>query len=577
MDMYRNCNAGGQVSPWDQVEVLSVDLDGSCSLTGLNVDLTSPNFTNSEALLSLPSLSAFKQELLSPFHGQEGTNGEINVPVNTCNEPIQQCYCEEANDQTVSKDFKLGEQSPNQSDDSSKAVVLSTPATSATTPSAEDCRFQYVLAAASSIATTVSEETLTYLNQRQPYEIKLKKLGDLSEYRGKILKSVLRLCFLERKLQVMEKELMSAWVSTHPGDSILEVDHSLSYGIFGLSSEKFNSVEFLWDPTKEVGVYIKVNCISSEFTQKKHGGEKGVPFRIQVETYHGVGQVRRLHAASCQVKVFKLKGAERKHKQDREKFQKRSLAEQEIYQRSYECTVLTDMVVNNDSYSLPEITSSSSPILSSSDMAGFRQVLTNSPSTSREEAKPQLDLQTPPNSPKQGFEVGNGTSQYDCVNASWGPQQVALWLTLNRYGTHIHQTLSTYSGADLLRLSKEDLIQLCGLSDGIRLHNAIHSKCIIPKLTLYICINQKEQVYQVIYLKSLTKLELLVKICQILKIDQVQVSSAYLQGPNGIRVLMTDQLITHIPDHTLFTIHLSHDGPDRYELLCKESEIKSPV
>lgn len=49
-------------------------------------------------------------------------------------------------------------------------------------------RFQYVLAAATSIATKVSEETLTYLNQGQPYEIKLKKLGDLSEYRGKILK-----------------------------------------------------------------------------------------------------------------------------------------------------------------------------------------------------------------------------------------------------------------------------------------------------------------------------------------------------------------------------------------------------
>lgn len=48
--------------------------------------------------------------------------------------------------------------------------------------------FQYVLAAATSIATKVNEETLTYLNQGQSYEIKLKKLGDLSAYRGKILK-----------------------------------------------------------------------------------------------------------------------------------------------------------------------------------------------------------------------------------------------------------------------------------------------------------------------------------------------------------------------------------------------------
>jgi hypothetical protein len=52
---------------------------------------------------------------------------------------------------------------------------------------------QYVLAAATSIATKVNEDTLTYLNQGQSYEIKLKKLGDLSMYRGKSLKVPRRL------------------------------------------------------------------------------------------------------------------------------------------------------------------------------------------------------------------------------------------------------------------------------------------------------------------------------------------------------------------------------------------------
>lgn len=51
-----------------------------------------------------------------------------------------------------------------------------------------DDRFQYVLAAATSIATKVNEESLTYLNQGQPYEIKMKKLGDLSNFRGKQLR-----------------------------------------------------------------------------------------------------------------------------------------------------------------------------------------------------------------------------------------------------------------------------------------------------------------------------------------------------------------------------------------------------
>ena len=32
------------------------------------------------------------------------------------------------------------------------------------------------------------------------------------------------------------------------------------------------------------------------------------------------------------------------------------------------------------------------------------------------------------------------------------------------------------SGADLLRLTRDDLIQICGLADGIRLNNALQSK-----------------------------------------------------------------------------------------------------
>lgn len=42
------------------------------------------------------------------------------------------------------------------------------------------CRFQYILGAATSVATKVNEESLSYLNQGQSYEIKVKKLGDLT-------------------------------------------------------------------------------------------------------------------------------------------------------------------------------------------------------------------------------------------------------------------------------------------------------------------------------------------------------------------------------------------------------------
>lgn len=241
-------------------------------------------------------------------------------------------------------------------------------------------RFQYVLAASTSIATKNNEDTLTYLNQGQSYEIKLKKLGDLSAYRGKMLKSIIKICFHERRLQYMEREQMLQWQASRPGERIVEIDVPLSYGLCQVaqsaSPQLLNTVEVLWDPMKEVGVYIQVNCISTEFTPKKHGGEKGVPFRIQVETYLDAKStsggilsgaygatvdvnaptLKLIHGAACQIKVFKLKGADRKHKQDREKIQKRSASEQEKYQPSYECTILTD--IPNESIAAAAVTSS---------------------------------------------------------------------------------------------------------------------------------------------------------------------------------------------------------------------------
>lgn len=104
---------------------------------------------------------------------------------------------------------------------------------------------------------------------------------------------------------------MQQWQASRPGDRIIEVDVPLSYGLCHVSQplnpNLLNTVEVLWDPMKEVGVYIKVNCISTEFTPKKHGGEKGVPFRIQIETYLDNTNVDNLfkpiHAAACQIKV----------------------------------------------------------------------------------------------------------------------------------------------------------------------------------------------------------------------------------------------------------------------------------
>lgn len=57
------------------------------------------------------------------------------------------------------------------------------------------------------------------------------------------------------------------------------------------------------------GSLLQVHCISTEFTMRKHGGEKGVPFRVQIDTFkenENGEYTEHLHSASCQIKVFKV-------------------------------------------------------------------------------------------------------------------------------------------------------------------------------------------------------------------------------------------------------------------------------
>lgn len=56
----------------------------------------------------------------------------------------------------------------------------------------------------------------------------------------------------------------------------------------------------------------QVHCISTEFTPRKKGGEKGVPFRLQIDTFKPSDKelpLEHLHSAGCLVKVFKVRAA----------------------------------------------------------------------------------------------------------------------------------------------------------------------------------------------------------------------------------------------------------------------------
>ncbi|XP_045034995.1 uncharacterized transmembrane protein DDB_G0289901 isoform X3 [Daphnia magna] len=457
--------------------------------------------------------------------------------------------------------------------------------------------FQYVLAAATSIATKVNEESLTYLNQGQPYEIKMKKLGDLSNFRGKLLRSVVRLCFHERRLQYMEREQIAAWRMSRPGDRIVEIDVPLSYGIYEVvqDNSNLNVVEFAWDPTKEVGVYIKVNCISTEFTPKKHGGEKGVPFRIQVETYShgdGDGTPKRLHVAGCQIKVFKLKGADRKHKQDREKIYKRPMVEQEKYQPSCECTILAEIPLelvytsaivpvgtatsNGNSSQTTQVVAVATTVVTPPAVLASR---TYSP-TELHFASEGCPSESPLGHDTDNVEsptsmIGSGNSavyQYylQPLSAEASAQQTAQWLQTNRFSGQA-RTFSRFAGADILRLTRDDLIQICGLADGIRLFNALHAKALAPRLTLYLTQDQS-QVFHAIFLENLSCVEIANKLAALVQLSSQHVLDVYIEGPCGIHVLVTDEVVQNMKDESMYTVELLPDQTsDRYRLLLKST------
>ncbi|XP_075465917.1 transcription factor CP2-like protein 1 isoform X3 [Ascaphus truei] len=426
--------------------------------------------------------------------------------------------------------------------------------------------FQYVLCAATSPAIKLHEETLTYLNQGQSYEIRLldnRKLGEYQELNTKYIKSIIRVVFHDRRLQYMEHQQLEGWRWSRPGDRILDTDIPLSVGILDprASPTQLNTVEFLWDPAKRTAAFVQVHCISTEFTPRKHGGEKGVPFRIQIDTFkqnENGEYTEHLHSASCQIKVFKPKGADRKQKTDREKMEKRTAQEKEKYQPSYDTTILTECSPWPDLPCQPN--SSSSPGYNSSP---------NSFSIGDGNCSPTPQVEPPPprnDKPPAGFqndvlyqdEKGKSLQH---LNPSASIQDAQQWLQRNRFPQYC-RLFSSFCGADLLKMSKEDFVQVCGPADGIRLFNAVKGRNVRPRLTIYVCqepeqnrSNQQQKrelgdatvcVYHAIFLEELTSLELIEKIANLYTISPQQINQIYRQGPTGIHVVVSTEVAMNL-------------------------------
>ncbi|KAG8139396.1 hypothetical protein E2320_002163 [Naja naja] len=394
--------------------------------------------------------------------------------------------------------------------------------------------FQYVMSAATSPAIKLHDETLTYLNQGQSYEIRLldnRKMGDVPEISGKLVKSIIRVVFHDRRLQYTEHQQLEGWKWNRPGDRLLDLDIPMSVGVIDIKTNpsQLNAVEFLWDPGKHTSAFIQVHCISTEFTPRKHGGEKGVPFRIQVDTFKQAENgeyTDHLHSASCQIKVFKIRLEpiiEDAVEHEQKKSSKRTLPADygDSLAKRGSCSPWPDTpaFVNNSPTPTPAFTSSPHTTYSIPD--------SNSSS---------------PNHQGEGVSLTSG----ECFKTSC---------------------------ADLLKLTREDLVQICGPADGIRLYNALKSRSVRPRLTIYVCQEQSRTirlerqqdsgngenngaifVYHAIYLEEMAALEVTRKLALVFNIPLHQINQVYRQGPTGIHILVSDQMVQNFEDESCFLI-----------------------
>uniref|UniRef100_A0A8C9CV66 Grh/CP2 DB domain-containing protein n=1 Tax=Phocoena sinus TaxID=42100 RepID=A0A8C9CV66_PHOSS len=368
--------------------------------------------------------------------------------------------------------------------------------------------FQYVLCAATSPAVRLHDETLTYLNQGQSYEIRIldnRKLGELPEINGKLVKSVFHVVFHDRWLQYTEHQQLEGWRWNPPGDSILDIPMSVGIIDPRASPNQPNTVEFLWDPARRTSVFIQVHCISTEQKTK-----------------------------------------------NREKMEKRTPHEKEKYQPSYETTILTECSP------WPEIT-----------------YVNNSPSPGFYSSHSSLSLGRGNGSPNHQPEASPVTGN---LLPTTTPQEVLQWLHRNRFSTFT-RLFTNFSGADLLKLTRDDVIQICGPADGIRPFFFFSFAVRSPRLTIYVCqeslqLGEQQQqqqkhedgdsntffVYHTIYLEELT----------LFSISPCQISQVHKQGPTGIHVLISDEMIQNFQEEACFILDtMKAETNDCYHIILK--------
>ncbi|CAF4792200.1 unnamed protein product [Rotaria sp. Silwood1] len=486
-------------------------------------------------MLNDSTLSTILFRIEHLFDGQSSSsnkmlprNTENLFPISTSNDFLP--------DLTLSNDIvdeldcylKNGDDVSNRSHTSSPLI----PPSSVSLKQQTSSNFQFILNALTASSAKINEETTTYLNQDQPYEIKfhVNNTSSSENFLPTIYRSILRLCFWDKILQNQERELVQKWLNEYKSISLFDIDMNLTYGILSIIRARQipNAIEIVWDATTTTSLFIRFKCTSTDFALKRHGGEKGIPLRIQIDTYHenDVNDIQHLYSCCCKIQLFRLKGAQRKNKADKMRIEKLNIDQRRHYQTTLEHTVLQPCVVS-PLYTLNLLTLSYAP----DDLSNVDTQSTMTTENITEEKKDcENNLQENRNnstgylpsplsdmkhtySDLRNTEVQKATK----ITVQSSCEEVLNWLNNNNFSSVINQ-FQHYTGIDLLRLTMNDIRRICNSNDSIsiRLYNQLHETVVAPLKILYVKTTNTD-LYSAIYLHTLTRHELEEKIFELIQ------------------------------------------------------------
>ncbi|CAF0855824.1 unnamed protein product [Adineta steineri] len=355
--------------------------------------------------------------------------------------------------------------------------------------SSKSSEFHFILNALPSSSTKINEEITTYLNQGQPYEIEFHTNKNFIEHISSTYRSILRLCFWDKILQNQEYDLMQKWLKEYHLSSLFDIDMNLTYGILSIIRSKQipNAIEIIWDGSSlpTTSLFIRFKCTSTDFAQKRHGGEKGIPLRIQIDTYHDIDidNIKHLYSCCCKIQLFRLKGAQRKSKADKIRIEKLNPEQRRQYQTTLEYTILQPCFVSS-LYTMNLLTLSHSPddLFDKSELDAKEYKDEDINRKNSLESLSSIETLSLSNGKYKISEINNSETNIETkITVGSSNEDVLNWLNKNDFSSVVHRS-EHYTGLDMLRLTKNDLHHICNGDDtiSIRLYNQLNQIIIPP-------------------------------------------------------------------------------------------------